>query len=162
VEVGGSRQVSFAGSLSATTWIVVPWSDKTSQEGLLSRDAWVQPIRIVPKPWGHEEIFALVEGRFCGKVLHISAGHALSLQYHEKKEEVIAIQSGTALLDIGSDPHDIETIEIGANDSVHVRPGVLHRLTAVSDVVALEASTTELMDVVRLEDHYGREGTNAP
>jgi len=26
----------------------------------------------------------------------------------------------------------------------------------------LEASTTELWDVVRLEDRYGREGTSAP
>ncbi len=31
-----------------------------------------------------------------------------------------------------------------------------HRMTAIEDTVVLEASTTELTDVVRLEDRYGR------
>jgi hypothetical protein len=39
---------------------------------------------------------------------------------------------------------------------------VRHRVTALVDSVFLEASTTELDDVVRLEDRYGREGTSTP
>jgi hypothetical protein len=53
-----------------------------------------QPIRLVSQPWGYEEIFALVPGKFCGKALHVHVGHALSLQYHDRKEEVIAVHSG--------------------------------------------------------------------
>ncbi len=42
-----------------------------------------------PKPWGREEIFAVVEGRFVGKLIHVNAGHSLSCQCHREKEETI-------------------------------------------------------------------------
>jgi len=35
-------------------------------------------------------------------------------------------------------------------------------MTAVEDTLVVEISTNHLTDVVRLEDRYGREGTNAP
>ena len=35
----------------------------------------------VDKPWGYELHWAKTE-RYVGKVLHVKAGHALSLQYH--------------------------------------------------------------------------------
>ena len=119
-------------------------------------------VRVVPKPWGHEEIFALVDGRFCGKVLHVSVGEALSLQYHERKEEVIAVQSGRCRMQVGDHESSMTAHELEAGDSVHLPAGVRHRIEALSDVVLLEVSTTELDDVVRLEDRYGREGTSAP
>ena len=53
----------------------------------VTKSAWVSTVTNVAKPWGHEEHFALVDGRYCGKALHITAGHSLSLQYHERKEE---------------------------------------------------------------------------
>jgi mannose-6-phosphate isomerase-like protein (cupin superfamily) len=117
-------------------------------------------VRRVDKPWGHEEIFALVDGKFCGKAIHVTAGHSLSLQYHERKEETIAIQSGVARLEIGPHEDQLEELELQPGDAVHLMPGTRHRVTAVTDVVMLEASTTELDDVVRLEDRYGREGTS--
>ncbi|MDP9220044.1 MAG: cupin [Actinomycetota bacterium] len=120
------------------------------------------PVRIVPKPWGHEEIFALVPGKFCGKTLHVRAGEALSLQYHAAKDEVIAVQAGVVRLDIGQDETELTSIEMLPGESVHVAPGTCHRITALEDAVLLEASTTELTDVVRLEDRYGRAGTAAP
>ncbi|MCI3948787.1 MAG: Cupin 2 conserved barrel domain protein [Acidimicrobiales bacterium] len=126
----------------------------------MARARWVEPVRRVDKPWGHEEVFALVEGRYCGKALHVTAGHALSLQYHERKDEVIAVQSGRATLEVGESEDALETIELEPGERVHLPAGVRHRITAVTDVVLLEASTTELDDVVRLEDRYGREGTS--
>ncbi len=60
----------------------------------MSKADWVQAVRRVDKPWGHEEWFALVDGKFCGKAIHVRDGHSLSLQYHERKEETIAVQSG--------------------------------------------------------------------
>ena len=122
----------------------------------------IDRVRIVEKPWGHEEIFALVDGKFCGKVLHVRAGHALSLQYHERKEEVIAVQSGRCRMQVGDHESELATHDLEAGDAVHLPAGVRHRVEALTDVVLLEASTTELDDVVRLEDRYGREGTSAP
>lgn len=128
----------------------------------MSSEGWVTPVRRVEKPWGHEEVFALVEGKFCGKVIHVTAGQALSLQYHEHKEETIAIQSGMARLEVGEHEDRLEQVELNVGDAVHLTPGIRHRITALTDVVMLEASTTELDDVVRLEDRYGRQGTSAP
>ena len=44
----------------------------------------------------------------------------------------------------------------------HVHPGLRHRMIALEDTDVVEVSTTELDDVVRLEDRYGRKGTSAP
>ena len=42
----------------------------------------------VEKPWGHELIWAHTD-RYVGKILHIKAGHELSVQYHERKDETV-------------------------------------------------------------------------
>lgn len=68
----------------------------------MSKDDWVDAVRRVDKPWGHEIHFALVDGKYCGKTLHIDAGYALSLQYHEQKEETVSVQSGRLLFDVGA------------------------------------------------------------
>jgi mannose-6-phosphate isomerase-like protein (cupin superfamily) len=128
----------------------------------MSKSDWVSPVRRVDKPWGHEELFALVDGKFAGKAIHVTAGHALSLQYHERKEETISVQSGRLRVEVGMDEAALEEFELEPGESVHLRPGVRHRVTALVDTVMLEASTTELDDVVRLEDRYGRQGTSAP
>ena len=70
--------------------------------------AWVEQVRRVEKPWGHEEWFALVPGLFCGKALHIEAGQSLSLQYHEIKEETVSVQSGRPLFEIGASEQALE------------------------------------------------------
>jgi mannose-6-phosphate isomerase-like protein (cupin superfamily) len=126
----------------------------------MSKQDWVSAVRRVDKPWGHEEIFALVDGRFCGKAIHVTQGHALSLQYHERKEETISVQSGRLSVEVGESEDALEQFELLPGESIHLRPGVRHRVTALDDTVMLEASTTELDDVVRLEDRYGRQGTS--
>ncbi len=122
---------------------------------------WVQPVKRVDKPWGHEEWFALVDGKFCGKAIHVREGHSLSLQYHERKEETIAVQSGRLLVEVGPHEEHLEQFELEPGEAIHLTPGTRHRVTALVDTVMLEASTTEVTDVVRLEDRYGRQGTNA-
>ena len=122
----------------------------------MSKSDWVERARRVEKPWGYELHFALVDGKYCGKVLHVNQGHALSLQYHERKEETICVQSGRLLFEVGTGNDDRESFELLPEESVHIRPGVRHRMIAIVDTVVLEASTTELDDVVRLEDRYGR------
>ena len=128
----------------------------------MSKQDWVSAVRRVDKPWGHEEIFALVDGKFCGKAIHITAGHSLSLQYHDEKEETISVQSGRLKVEIGLHEDALEEFELEPGESIHLVPLTRHRVTALQDTVMLEASTTQLTDVVRLEDRYGRQGTNAP
>jgi mannose-6-phosphate isomerase-like protein (cupin superfamily) len=117
---------------------------------------WVSDVVRVEKPSGFETHFAVVPGKYCGKTLHIRAGEALSLQYHERKEETIAVQSGRLRFEVGTAAGPLEAFELGPGEAVHVRPGTRHRMTALVDTVVLEASTTELTDVVRIDDRYGR------
>ena len=108
----------------------------------------------VDKPWGYEIHWARTD-RYVGKILHVRAGQALSLQYHDRKDETIYVHAGRLLFESGS-REALTMRELGPGDAVHVRPGTLHRMTALEDTAVLEASTPELDDVVRLEDRYGR------
>jgi mannose-6-phosphate isomerase len=126
-----------------------------------ARERWVRETQTVAKPWGHELIFANVPGAFTGKELHVRAGQSLSLQYHEQKEEMLAVRSGRIQLEIGPSVDELDRIVLGPGETVHIEPGVVHRTTALEDSVVLEASTYNPDDVVRLGDMYGREGTTA-
>jgi mannose-6-phosphate isomerase len=120
----------------------------------------VDPRR-VEKPWGWELVWAEAEA-YVGKLLFVRAGQALSLQYHEVKDEAWLVQEGRAALELGEVDGALETLEISAGDAFRYRPGTVHRVTAIEDTLIVEVSTPHLDDVVRLEDRYGREGTNAP
>lgn len=111
----------------------------------------------VDKPWGYELIWAHTD-RYVGKILHVAAGEALSLQYHERKDETLYVLSGTLELALGERPDALTTQILGPGDRVRVRPGCLHRLTARSECEVVEVSTAEIDDVVRLADRYGRTG----
>lgn len=115
-------------------------------------------IKRVEKPWGYELIFTLTD-RYCGKILHINAGHKLSRQYHNFKEESFLVSSGEMMLELG-DAENLTEKRMKENDSYHCKPLTIHRMIAVTDVDVIEVSTPELDDVVRLEDAYGREGTS--
>lgn len=108
----------------------------------------------ISKPWGYELHWARTD-RYVGKVLHIEAGHALSLQYHNRKDETILLWEGRLRFEIGQGP-DARVWEMTAGERVHVPPGTVHRMTAIGDCTLIEVSTPELDDVVRLEDRYGR------
>ena len=128
---------------------------------LASLDRWGFDVRRVDKPWGYELIWALTD-TYCGKVLFVRAGHALSLQFHREKDESWLVQSGRAKLELGDAGQAALAEEVvGAGYAFHYRPGTVHRVTALEDTTILEVSTPQLDDVVRLEDAYGREGTSA-
>jgi quercetin dioxygenase-like cupin family protein len=120
----------------------------------------------VNKPWGYELHWAKTD-RYVGKVLHINAGEALSLQYHNLKDETVYLNSGKLLYEIG--PEGVAEAgvvltrhELSPGDSIHVAPKTVHRMTALEDCDVLEVSTPELNDVVRLEDRYGRNYNDLP
>jgi mannose-6-phosphate isomerase-like protein (cupin superfamily) len=125
-------------------------------------EPWAHAPEKVEKPWGWELIWALTD-RYCGKLLFVRAGQALSLQYHETKDESWYVQDGRASLELGTvENGDLETGEIGPGDCFHFARGTVHRLRALEDTLIVEVSTPDLGDVVRLADDYGREGTSEP
>lgn len=111
--------------------------------------------RRVEKPWGYEIIWAETDN-YVGKILHINAGEALSLQYHELKDETICVLNGEMKFLAGPSAEEMEEYIMKQDDRFHTRPGTVHRMIAITDCDILEASTPHLQDVVRLEDRYGR------
>jgi mannose-6-phosphate isomerase len=116
--------------------------------------------RRVEKPWGYELWYAHTD-RYAGKILHVDAGHRLSLQYHHAKDESNYLLSGRLKLIKGPTPEDLTEVELGPGDVWRNLPGEVHTIEAIEDADVLEVSTPELDDVVRLSDSYGREGTTA-
>lgn len=111
--------------------------------------------RVVQKPWGHELIWAETD-RYVGKILHVEAGEALSVQMHREKDETLHVLSGRMRLFAGSSPDALEDVELASGESYRVTPGTVHYIEAITDCDVLEASTPHLDDVVRFRDRYGR------
>jgi mannose-6-phosphate isomerase len=116
----------------------------------------------VPKPWGHETIWAHTE-LYVGKILHINAGHELSVQYHNRKDETIYLLWGEIIYRVQREGDDIlDNVQLNVGESFRITPGTIHQMIAVTDCDVLEVSTPEVDDIVRLSDKYGREGTTEP
>ncbi len=107
---------------------------------------------VIEKPWGSELLLRLTES-YAVKVLRMRAGCRLSLQYHLVKHETLQLASGRAILETHADG---QVLRHTMEQPVAVLPGTVHRVTALEDCEILELSSTELDDVVRLEDDYGR------
>lgn len=112
----------------------------------------------VDKPWGYELRWAITD-RYLGKILHVNRGEALSLQYHERKDEYQYLLKGAIDIELGGADGELTVHRMKQGDTLHITPGTRHRLTAVEDTDIFEVSTAEIDDVVRLEDRYGRAGT---
>ncbi len=117
--------------------------------------------RRVEKPWGYELIWAETPA-YVGKILHVNAGEALSLQYHEVKDETIFLLTGRMRFEVGRSVEALAPVELNQGESYHVTPGTIHRMVALTDCDILEASTAHLDDVVRLQDRYGRAPGDGP
>ena len=125
----------------------------------------LQSPKIVLKPWGRE-IWYAEQAAYAGKVLEISAGKRLSLQYHERKTETLYLLSGRVIVTFrplvaGETPAAVtlsteqeHTWEAG--QALHIPVHTIHRFAAVTDAVLLEVSTPDLTDVVRLQDDFAR------
>jgi mannose-6-phosphate isomerase len=135
---------------------------RTSRVGRRATSGRVAVTR-VPKPWGHETIWAHSE-LYVGKILHINAGHELSVQYHNKKDETIHLLSGEIVYRVQKDANDdaLDDVQLRVGESFRITPGTIHQMVALTDCDVLEVSTPEVDDIVRLSDKYGREGTTAP
>tara|TARA_R110000744_G_scaffold63869_7_gene131413 strand:- start:1479 stop:1853 length:375 start_codon:yes stop_codon:yes gene_type:complete len=115
----------------------------------------IASVQTTLKPWGYEKIFANTE-KYAGKIVCINPGHRLSKQYHKTKDVTIFVLSGILRIYI----NDVEISHVmSEGQCVRICPGTIHRFEAPENgvgVTLLEASTSELFDVVRIEDDYGR------
>ncbi len=117
----------------------------------------IEPPQIVDKPWGREIIFANCE-HYIGKAIEIDAGCRLSLQYHRHKDETLFLDSGQVSADLSETGRSKrETVTLNPGDCLRLRPGTVHRFTALDGPARLlEVSTPHPDDVVRLADDFGR------
>ena len=104
----------------------------------------------INKPWGYEEL--VYNEKYVVKKLFMKNGCRCSLQYHNKKTETIIVLKGTLTVEL-----EEKIIKLSEFESITILPLQKHRMSALNnDCLYLEASTTELDDVIRLEDDYKR------
>jgi mannose-6-phosphate isomerase-like protein (cupin superfamily) len=111
--------------------------------------------RRIEKPWGYELIWA-ENDLYVGKILHVNAGEALSVQMHHQKDETMHLLSGEVRLMVGPTADKMLAVPLGLGESFRIAPGTVHRVEALEDSDILEASTPHLDDLVRFTDRYGR------
>ena len=111
--------------------------------------------RRVDKPWGYELIWAETD-LYVGKILHVNAGEALSVQMHRVKDETLHLLNGEIRLFAGPSPTELVDVRMAQGESYRVLPVTVHKIEAITDADILEASTPHLEDVVRFQDRYGR------
>ena len=124
-----------------------------------------QSPKIIPKPWGRE-IWYADQAAYAGKILEVTAGKRLSLQYHERKTETLYLLSGRvrATYRPMAPAESSGSVQVGAEHEfvwepgqvLHVPVRTIHRFAAEVDAVLLEVSTPDLTDVVRLQDDFSR------
>jgi mannose-1-phosphate guanylyltransferase len=137
----------------------------------------IQIPKTVTKPWGNELWIADgVRTPYALKRILFKAGFRSSLQVHQYKFETNFVLSGTGVLQLRSELFNCEEylassekssileeslrtlkdIQIKTGDVIDVKPGQIHRVIAITDLIFIEASTIELDDVIRLIDDSSR------
>lgn len=107
------------------------------------------------RPWGSEDLLALVSKKFSVKRLRLRAGSQGGLQFHQLKDEVAVLISGELLVrfDLGDGILHERVLKPG--DTVHFPPRLVHQEVAITDCEIIEASTPHFNDRVRVEEEYG-------
>lgn len=115
--------------------------------------------KFTEKPWGSETLWAHTE-HYVGKILKVHSGEALSIQYHNHKDETMYVLSGKGYINFyileDARPILFNKRYVMPGDSVHIPPTQIHNVEAISDMEILEASTNHLDDLVRVRDRYNR------
>ena len=139
----------------------------------------IQQVKTVSKPWGREKWIqpGSKQYPFVLKELTLLDGQRTSLQVHQTKSESIIILSGTGSLlhhkntfdckryledgyseeEISDIISELQLIKLEPGMVFHTPPGTIHRMIAQTDLIYIEASTTELDDVIRLQDDKKRQ-----
>jgi len=138
----------------------------------------IEHAKTIKKPWGYEKWIAdgAPDFKYALKEIMISKSFQSSIQFHEFKHETTYVQSGNGYLHYNENPIDVKKfndqeysnieiqnfiqkmkkIEITSGKIYHIKPGIIHRVEAVTDLTFIESSTIELDDVIRINDEWGR------
>jgi mannose-1-phosphate guanylyltransferase/mannose-6-phosphate isomerase len=114
--------------------------------------------REVFRPWGSYDSIDTGE-RFQVKRLNVKPGGVLSLQMHHHRAEHWIVVSGTARI-----TRDEKVFLLSENESTYIPIGSTHRIENPGkvDLHLIEVQSGSYLgedDIVRLEDNYGRQGT---
>ena len=104
----------------------------------------------IDKPWGYEKILISTE-KYLTKELYLKEGFQTSYHYHNDKDETMYILSGAGFIEF-----EDRKEYFGPNDSVRIKPGIVHSIVATENTVLHEVSTPYLDDTVRVKDLYTR------
>jgi mannose-1-phosphate guanylyltransferase/mannose-6-phosphate isomerase len=115
--------------------------------------------RQVFRPWGSYDGIDGDDG-FQVKRLIVNPGAILSLQKHARRAEHWVVVRGKARI-----TRNDEEFDLGVNESTYIAIGDIHRISNPfsEPVHIIEVQCGDYLgedDIVRLEDDYGREGTN--
>lgn len=111
--------------------------------------------QIEVRPWGAYEV--ILDAKDCKvKRISVTPGQRLSLQYHEKRDELWQIISGE-----GSITVDDKIFKLYPQDSITIFRRQHHRIhnTGDKDLVFIEIQTGGYFgedDIIRIQDDYGR------
>jgi hypothetical protein len=138
----------------------------------------IQQVKKINKPWGYEKWIAdgSPDFKYALKEILFRANFKSSIQFHEFKEETNYIQKGKGVLYYSDTPINVKKFRQGkySEDEInkiinnlkkqeltpgmifHVKPGIIHRVEAIEDLILIESSTIELDDVYRINDEWKR------
>ena len=97
-------------------------------------------MNFVSKRWGWELWICNTE-LYCGKILFIKQGRYCSFHYHEKKDEVLHVQSGKIWMTYQDEEESRIAKILPAGHAFHVTPGMRHQMEAIEDTYIIEFST---------------------
>ena len=140
---------------------------------------------VVNKPWGSEQ-WLVDTDVYVLKGIQMNSGHECSLHLHEQKIEVNLILSGKVRLTLGHSitvdeaialhyknggkqvnfsmaTQDVDTVKniikptvIAPGEGWKAHPYEMHQVLSLDTYFALEVSTSEVDDIIRLKDLYNR------
>ena len=103
----------------------------------------------IDKIWGKEYLLAKTDA-YAFKRLEILKGKNISKQLHRKKHETWHIVEGIGTAIIAGRPRSVKP-----GTTIVIPPGMIHQVRADSEkLVIIEASTTELEDIVRFDRSF--------
>ncbi len=92
--------------------------------------------------WGAEDTWSETD-KYLAKKLFIKAGNEIGLQFHEKREKTIFVESGVMILSVGDEVDDLIDVRLVAGESYHIPPKTMHKMLAEEDVKLFEVGTVD-------------------
>ena len=114
-------------------------------------EAWPQE-----RAWG-SEILLVQTPAYTLKKLVMHAGYMGGLQKHKLKDEAFTVAKGVCEVHHDTGSGSLTKTMVSEGDTVHIPPGAVHRVLALSDCTLYEASTPVFGDRIHCEKQYGEE-----